>query len=206
MSVHFRNNDVFPNINVDFSTSDPYNKHTPNVYFPLFTLIEFICYFGWIKVAETLLNPFGDDDEDFDINYLIDRNLQVSYLIVDLADSDLEMANDPFFEAGISVPEELPYQTIPTNHNSRSGSIRCIINSKATPADFNPSSVSRSIVKKKPSVSLISVKNALNAAETGDFTAVTPETVNIHHLNPKMYRSFLHAYLYVLSSYLSVPE
>ena len=135
MSVHFRNNDVFPNINVDFSTSDPYNKHTPNVYFPLFTLIEFICYFGWIKVAETLLNPFGDDDEDFDINYLIDRNLQVSYLIVDLADSDLEMANDPFFEAGISVPEELPYQTIPTNHNSRSGSIRCIGNSEAILTD-----------------------------------------------------------------------
>lgn len=30
-----------------------------------------------VQVAETLLNPFGDDDEDFDINYLIDRNLQV---------------------------------------------------------------------------------------------------------------------------------
>ena len=28
---------------------------------------------GWIKVAETLLNPFGEDDEDFQINYLIDR-------------------------------------------------------------------------------------------------------------------------------------
>ena len=28
---------------------------------------------GWIKVAEQLLNPFGDDDEDFHINYLIDR-------------------------------------------------------------------------------------------------------------------------------------
>ena len=44
---------------------------------PFFTLIEFICYFGWIKVAEELLNPFGDDDEDFKINYQIDRNLQV---------------------------------------------------------------------------------------------------------------------------------
>ena len=31
---------------------------------------------GWIKVAETLLNPFGEDDEDFQINYLIDRNVQ----------------------------------------------------------------------------------------------------------------------------------
>ena len=28
-------------------------------------------------MAENLLNPFGDDDNDIDINYLIDRNLQV---------------------------------------------------------------------------------------------------------------------------------
>ena len=52
-------------------------KHTPDFVVPFFTMIEFLCYYGWIKVGETLLNPFGDDDEDFQINYLIDRNLQV---------------------------------------------------------------------------------------------------------------------------------
>ena len=67
---------------------------------------------GWIKVAETLLNPFGDDDEDFQINYLIDRNLQVSYMIVDDADRDIEMGADPFLEAGIDIPKELPYRNL----------------------------------------------------------------------------------------------
>ena len=59
-------------------SSDPFKNHTPDFYIPFFTLAEFFCYVGWIKVAGTLLNPFGDDDEDFQINYLIDRNLQVS--------------------------------------------------------------------------------------------------------------------------------
>ena len=34
-------------------------------------------------------------------------------MIVDEADSDISMAKDPFLEAGINLPEELPYQTIP---------------------------------------------------------------------------------------------
>ena len=65
---------------------------------------------GWIKVAETLLNPFGDDDEDFQINYLIDRNFHVSCMIVDGGDIETRMGKDPFIEAGIEVPVNLPYQ------------------------------------------------------------------------------------------------
>ena len=68
---------VFPHLTIPFAVNGPFKAHTPDFYVPFFTLVEFICYFGWIKVAETLLNPFGDDDEDFKINYQIDRNLQV---------------------------------------------------------------------------------------------------------------------------------
>lgn len=100
---------IFPNLNISFATSLPYSLHTPDLYFPFFTVLELLGYLGWIKVAEDLLNPFGDDDEDFQINYLIDRNLQVSYLIVDEAERQVEMADDPFLEAGIQVPSELPY-------------------------------------------------------------------------------------------------
>ena len=78
--------------------------------YPRFTIIEYISFMGWIKVAETLINPFGEDDEDFQINYLIDRNVHVSYMLVDDADMEMEMAKDPFLEAGITIPAELPYK------------------------------------------------------------------------------------------------
>ena len=70
---------LFREIGVSIAKDKPFDLHTPVVHVPVFTIIEFIAYLGWIKVAETLLNPWGDDDEDFQINYLIDRNFQVSF-------------------------------------------------------------------------------------------------------------------------------
>ena len=71
------NPEIFPHTNVTFASGKPFSTHTPDFYLPFFTFIELLSYMGWIKVAETLLNPFGDDDEDFQVNYMIDRNLQV---------------------------------------------------------------------------------------------------------------------------------
>ena len=48
--------------------------------FPFFTVLKFIFYFGWLRIAEALINPFGEDDDDFDINFILDRNIQIRYI------------------------------------------------------------------------------------------------------------------------------
>ncbi|XP_047471336.1 bestrophin-1-like [Penaeus chinensis] len=65
-------------------TSQGYEKHKIDFYVPIFTLLQFIFYVGWLKVAESLLNPFGDDDDDFDTCDFLDRHFEVSYMIVDV--------------------------------------------------------------------------------------------------------------------------
>lgn len=56
-------------------------QHNIDLYFPVFTTLQFFFYVGWLKVAETLINPFGDDDDDFEVNWMIDRNLQVKLFL-----------------------------------------------------------------------------------------------------------------------------
>ncbi|XP_015254695.1 PREDICTED: bestrophin-2-like [Cyprinodon variegatus] len=60
-----------------------YPGHDVDFYLPVFTLLQFFFYVGWLKVAEQLINPFGEDDDDFETNWLVDRNLQVSLVSVD---------------------------------------------------------------------------------------------------------------------------
>lgn len=73
---------------------------------PVFTILQFIFYMGWLKVGEALMNPFGDDDDDFEVNSMIDRNLQMGYLIVDeMHNHHPELLKDQYWNG---IPQVLP--------------------------------------------------------------------------------------------------
>lgn len=79
----------------DFLPGDPIGRPCFVGYFDCFSTLQFVFIISWfkvttichisfsmiyrllVKVAESLLNPFGDDENDFDMNYIIDRNLKV---------------------------------------------------------------------------------------------------------------------------------
>ncbi|RCN45964.1 bestrophin-1 family protein [Ancylostoma caninum] len=62
---------------------EPMFRGVIDLYVPFMTILEFIFIVGWMKVAEALLNPLGEDDDDFECNFLIDKNIATGLMIVD---------------------------------------------------------------------------------------------------------------------------
>ncbi|XP_058975703.1 uncharacterized protein LOC101900043 isoform X1 [Musca domestica] len=93
---------------------DHTGQEDKDLYFPLFTALQFVFYVGWLKVAEVLINPFGEDDDDIELNWLIDRHIKAAYMIVDeMHEEHPELLRDQYWEC--VVPKDLPY-TVASEH------------------------------------------------------------------------------------------
>lgn len=78
-----------------------------DLFYPFFLTLQFAFYVGWLKVAETLINPFGEDDDDFELNRLIDRHIQVGFLISDPIVEKPDLLKDKFWNE--IIPQEMLY-------------------------------------------------------------------------------------------------
>ncbi|XP_049819172.1 bestrophin homolog 22 isoform X2 [Aethina tumida] len=102
---------------VPYADPTTMKKELPDVYFPFFTALQFCFYIGWLKVAEVLINPFGEDDDDIELNWLVDRHIKAGYMIVDeMHEEHPELLKDQYWDD--VIPKELPY-TVASEHYRR---------------------------------------------------------------------------------------
>ncbi|CAL2040836.1 hypothetical protein CAEBREN_00752 [Caenorhabditis brenneri] len=114
-----------------------------DVYFPVMTFLQFIFYMGWLKVIDVMLNPFGEDDDDFETNALIDRNITMGLMIADNPMTTPDLRKDPFYDE-VDVPllysEESSH--IPNHHYHGSASEVRLENRGSAPVMMMPHSQS----------------------------------------------------------------
>ncbi|XP_050734827.1 bestrophin-2-like isoform X4 [Eriocheir sinensis] len=91
-------------------TTKGYETHTIDLYVPFFAILQLVFYLGWLKVAEALINPFGDDDHDFEFLSMIERHRKMVEMLGDSAANDL-----PFLDP---LSKEDADSSAPTMHTS----------------------------------------------------------------------------------------
>ncbi|KAI6216656.1 Bestrophin/UPF0187 family-containing protein [Aphelenchoides fujianensis] len=87
------------------------NDSFPLLNLPIVPLIEFVLIDGWVNVSGVLIQPFGDDDDDFEVNAIIDRNLTTGLAIVDQTTMPPVDHPDAFW--ALSVPQPLDVANAP---------------------------------------------------------------------------------------------
>ncbi|KHJ88815.1 bestrophin-3 domain protein [Oesophagostomum dentatum] len=66
------------------------------ILFPIFTTFQMLFYLGWLKVGQFLMNPFGEDDDDFELNYVLDRNTYIAHMMAtEIADQCPDLEGPP---------------------------------------------------------------------------------------------------------------
>uniref|UniRef100_A0A0K0FVE9 Bestrophin homolog n=1 Tax=Strongyloides venezuelensis TaxID=75913 RepID=A0A0K0FVE9_STRVS len=90
-------------------------KNEVTIMFPIFTTFQMLFYLGWLKVGQYLMNPFGEDDDDFELNYILDRNTAIAHVMAtELADqlpplSEAAMnPNIPHTRASFKIQDIMP--------------------------------------------------------------------------------------------------
>ena len=73
--------------------------------FPFLVAFKFLFFIGLLSLAENLENPWGVDDQDFNVNQLLERHLTVALAIVDESEKLPQMKNDQVWrDATIRMP------------------------------------------------------------------------------------------------------
>lgn len=94
-----------------------------DLFIPFTCVLELVFYIGWLKVAEKIMDPFGDDEHDFDMNVIVDRNWQISYLTVDtMYETSRPLTKDVHYRKGTSFPQGLPHTKASMNMPISKGS------------------------------------------------------------------------------------
>jgi len=81
-------------------------------FLPILPAMQYLAYLAWLKLGEVSVNPFGEDDDDFDIIGLFDNHVKTASDILNLFETSLsnptkeslEMTEETLFKEVLAVP------------------------------------------------------------------------------------------------------